>query len=46
MLRKDIEELFASSVSLMPDGLEKEISPQEMADLIGYLREALRPARR
>jgi putative membrane-bound dehydrogenase-like protein len=46
VLRKDIEELFASSVSLMPDGLEKEISPQEMADLIGYLREALRPARR
>jgi putative membrane-bound dehydrogenase-like protein len=43
ILRKDIDELLASSVSLMPEGLEKEISPQDMADLFGYLREMLRP---
>jgi putative membrane-bound dehydrogenase-like protein len=46
ILRKDITSLAASAVSLMPDGMEKEISPQDMANLIGYLREALRPARR
>jgi hypothetical protein len=34
--------MVASSKSLMPDGLEKEISPQDMANLIGYLREVLR----
>jgi hypothetical protein len=28
----------------MPDGLEKEIGLQDMANLIGYLQEALRPA--
>jgi putative membrane-bound dehydrogenase-like protein len=44
ILRKDIDEMAASSRSLMPEGLEKEISPQDMADLIGYLREALKPA--
>jgi hypothetical protein len=26
----------------MPDGVEKEINLQDMANLIGYLREALR----
>jgi putative membrane-bound dehydrogenase-like protein len=42
ILRKDINEMFGSALSLMPDGLEKEISPGEMANLIGFLREALR----
>jgi hypothetical protein len=41
-LRRDIDEMTASSKSLMPDGIEKEIGPQDMANLIGYLREALR----
>jgi putative membrane-bound dehydrogenase-like protein len=46
ILRKDIDRMSALSKSLMPDGLEKEISPQDMANLVGYLREALRtPAR-
>jgi hypothetical protein len=30
----------------MPEGIEKEISPQDMADLIGYLREALKSGAR
>jgi putative heme-binding domain-containing protein len=42
ILRKDIDTMVALRKSLMPDGLEKEISPQDMANLIGYLREALR----
>lgn len=43
ILRKDIDEFRASSKSLMPEGIEKEISPQELADLIAYLRESLGP---
>ena len=44
ILRKDIEEFRASSKSLMPEGIEKEISPQQLADLIAYLRESLGPS--
>jgi putative heme-binding domain-containing protein len=40
ILRGDIDELASSRKSLMPEGLEKEISPQAMADLIAYLRQA------
>ena len=42
VLRKDIDEMVALSKSLMPEGLEKEISLQDMANLIGYLRDQLR----
>jgi putative heme-binding domain-containing protein len=42
ILRKDIDAMFGSSLSLMPEGIEKLISPQDMANLIGYLRAALR----
>ena len=44
ILRKDLQELNASSKSLMPDGLEKLMTPQDVADLIGYLRQTLGPA--
>ncbi len=37
LLRVDIEELSSTGRSLMPEGLEKEISPNEMADLIAFL---------
>jgi putative heme-binding domain-containing protein len=37
VLRRDIEELAGSGKSLMPEGLEQRISPQDMADLLGYL---------
>lgn len=40
ILRKDIEEMAASTISMMPENLEKEVSPQDVADLIAYLREA------
>lgn len=36
--RDDIEELKSSSVSLMPDGIEAQISPQDMADLLWYIK--------
>jgi putative heme-binding domain-containing protein len=41
LLRKDIEELKASGKSLMPEGLEQDISPEAMADLLAYLQATL-----
>ncbi len=38
LLRSEIEEIRSSGVSLMPDGLEKNISHQEMADLISFIK--------
>ena len=37
VLRRDIEEMAASGQSLMPEGLEKDVSPRDMADLLAYL---------
>ncbi|HAH46231.1 MAG TPA: hypothetical protein DCM07_15535, partial [Planctomycetaceae bacterium] len=37
VLRIDIDELISSRLSFMPEGLEKQINPQEMADLLAYL---------
>ena len=42
VLRKDIDEMNASDVSLMPADLYKNLQPQDIADLLGYLRESLR----
>ena len=36
--RDEIEELKSSGVSLMPEGLEREIPKQEMADLISFVK--------
>lgn len=38
VLRQDIEEIQSTGVSLMPDGLEKNISVEEMADLLAFLK--------
>ncbi len=35
--RNEIEELFASSKSLMPDGFEKQLSKQDMVNLLEFL---------
>lgn len=37
VLRVDIDALRSTGLSLMPEGLEKELSPQAMADVIAYL---------
>ena len=37
VLRANIEEVSNTGLSLMPEGLEKQVSKQEMADLIEYL---------
>jgi putative membrane-bound dehydrogenase-like protein len=36
--RSEIEELRSDGISFMPDGLEKNIPPQEMADLIAFIK--------
>jgi putative heme-binding domain-containing protein len=38
ILRSEIDELAASTQSLMPQGLEKNIPRQEFADLLAYLK--------
>ncbi len=42
ILRADLKSLRGSTLSIMPDGLENTLTPQGMADLIGYLRTAAR----
>ena len=41
VLRKNIASIRASSVSLMPDGLEENLGKQGIADVIAYLRGGL-----
>ncbi len=38
LLRSEIDEIRSTGRSLMPEGLEKEINIQDMADLIAFLR--------
>ena len=38
--RKDIEDLTASNQSMMPEGLLKNLTAEEVRDLIAYLRHA------
>src|SRR5690606_21763901 len=37
ILRSDIEQLRSTGMSLMPEGLEKDIDLQSMADILDYL---------
>jgi putative heme-binding domain-containing protein len=43
ILRRDLEEMESASLSMMPEDMEKVVSPQDVADLIGYLRQVLGP---
>jgi putative heme-binding domain-containing protein len=38
ILRENIDELASNGKSAMPEGLEKELAPQDVADLIAFLR--------
>jgi putative membrane-bound dehydrogenase-like protein len=38
ILRSEIEELASTGKSLMPEGLEKDVTPPEMADLIAFIK--------
>src|SRR5262249_33187720 len=41
ILRTDLDELFSSGKSAMPEGLEKDVTHQEMADLLAFIRKSL-----
>ena len=36
--RENIRRMYVSNVSMMPDGLEKQVSVQQMADLLAFLK--------
>ncbi len=38
LLRSQIQTVYASSLSMMPEDLEQTITPRQMADLIAYLK--------
>jgi putative heme-binding domain-containing protein len=40
VLRADVEAMASSGRSLMPEGLEKDISPRDLADLVAFLNAA------
>ncbi|QDU44016.1 Cytochrome c [Symmachiella dynata] len=44
VLRAEIDVLASNGVSLMPEGLEKDIPPQAMADLLAFIRQ-IKPAK-
>jgi putative heme-binding domain-containing protein len=37
LLRTQIEEMASSGQSLMPEGIEKDLKPRDLADLIAFL---------
>ncbi|MEX0585103.1 MAG: c-type cytochrome, partial [Pirellulales bacterium] len=44
VLRVHIEELQSTRLSIMPEGVEKQVDPQGMADLLAYLTTQAAPA--
>ena len=43
ILRGDIEEIACTGKSLMPEGLEKDLSPTDLADLVVWLQQQSDP---
>ncbi len=43
ILRSDINEIRATGLSLMPEGFEQAMKPQDLADLIAYLKTSPAP---
>ncbi len=38
LLRVDIDQLSSTGISFMPEGLEKDLTPQQLADIFAFLR--------
>jgi putative heme-binding domain-containing protein len=38
LLRSDVDELAATGKSLMPEGMERDLPPQDVADLFSFLQ--------
>ena len=45
LVRADLESLQNSGVSLMPEGLEKDLTPVQVADLLAYLNASAQPSK-
>jgi hypothetical protein len=45
LLRSQIDSLWGTAKSLMPEGLEQDLPPQDLADLFAYLARAQPPRR-
>jgi putative membrane-bound dehydrogenase-like protein len=45
ILRSAIQEIRASGLSLMPEGLEQNLTPQDLADLIAFAKQGRPPKR-
>jgi len=45
LIRRDIESLASNGKSFMPEGVEKDINPQQMADLVAFLQANTAPAK-
>ena len=41
ILRKNIDEMEASQLSMMPENLEEQVTPQDLAHLLGFLRNTI-----
>jgi hypothetical protein len=46
ILRTDLEELKATGKSMMPEGLEKDLSPDDLANVIAFVRGSGAPRKR
>lgn len=46
LLRSDLDDLLASNRSFMPEGLEKDLTPQDLADVILFVQSAGTPWKR
>ncbi len=44
ILRRDIDELRGTGKSMMPEGIERDLSVQDVADIIAYMRTPSTPA--
>ena len=42
ILRGDVQEIRASQLSLMPEGLEQSLAPQDLADLVAWVKQGAR----
>ena len=45
VLRSNIDELLSTGLSLMPEGLEKELDRQQLADVIAFIKSIKPPAK-
>lgn len=45
LLRNELDDLSSTGKSMMPEGLEKDLSPRDVADVITYVRSIIAPAK-